>query len=139
MTVPLRIQRRRTKGYRLPEGTIYVGRPTAFGNPWTHAKTLATKLFREDMISHVNVNEYRGWLEADAEKELKFPLYVELREQKRRLLERLPSLLGFNLACYCPLCPAHRDGKPLDVECPDCSPCHVDVLGQLLYQGRNGQ
>ena len=29
-----RIQRRRTKGWRMPEGAIYVGRPTIWGNPY---------------------------------------------------------------------------------------------------------
>lgn len=33
--MPERIQRRRTKGWRLPEGAIYVGRPTKWGNPFT--------------------------------------------------------------------------------------------------------
>ena len=28
----VRIQRRRTAGYRLPEGAVYVGRPTRWGN-----------------------------------------------------------------------------------------------------------
>lgn len=32
---PLRIQRKRTKGWRMPEGAVYVGRPSLFGNPWT--------------------------------------------------------------------------------------------------------
>ena len=32
--MPTRIRFRRTKGYRLPEGAIYVGRPTKFGNPF---------------------------------------------------------------------------------------------------------
>lgn len=30
---PKRIQRRRTKGYRLPPEAVYVGRPTKYGNP----------------------------------------------------------------------------------------------------------
>lgn len=30
---PKRIQRKRTKGWRMPEGAIYVGRPTKWGNP----------------------------------------------------------------------------------------------------------
>lgn len=30
---PRRIQRHRTKGWRMPEGAIYVGRPTKWGNP----------------------------------------------------------------------------------------------------------
>src|SRR5690606_27373163 len=33
-TEPKRIQRKRTKGWRMPEGAVYVGRPTIFGNPF---------------------------------------------------------------------------------------------------------
>lgn len=32
--MPQRIQRKRTKGWRMPEGAIYVGRPTVYGNPF---------------------------------------------------------------------------------------------------------
>lgn len=32
--MPRRIQRQRTKGWRLPEGAVYVGRPTKWGNPF---------------------------------------------------------------------------------------------------------
>ena len=31
---PRRIQRRRTRGWRMPEGVVYVGRPTKWGNPF---------------------------------------------------------------------------------------------------------
>ena len=31
---PQRIQRRRTKGWRMPESAVYVGRPTRWGNPY---------------------------------------------------------------------------------------------------------
>ena len=34
MTAPRRIQRQRVKGWRMPPGTVYVGRPTKRGNPW---------------------------------------------------------------------------------------------------------
>ena len=30
---PVRIQRKRTKGWRMPEGAVYVGRPSRWGNP----------------------------------------------------------------------------------------------------------
>ena len=30
-----RIQRKRTKGWRMPPNTVYVGRPTSWGNPFT--------------------------------------------------------------------------------------------------------
>lgn len=31
---PRRIQRRRTKGWKMPPNTIYVGRPSKWGNPF---------------------------------------------------------------------------------------------------------
>jgi len=33
-TAPIRIQRRRTKGWRMPENTVSVTRPSRWGNPW---------------------------------------------------------------------------------------------------------
>src|SRR5690349_95730 len=32
--MPKRIQRKRTKGWKMPPGVIYVGRPTKWGNPY---------------------------------------------------------------------------------------------------------
>jgi Domain of unknown function (DUF4326) len=31
---PKRIQRKRTKGWKMPPNTVYVGRPTRLGNPF---------------------------------------------------------------------------------------------------------
>ena len=48
---PERIQRRRTKGWRMPKNCVYVGRPSKFGNPfegWMIAK-LSTKGFKRMM------------------------------------------------------------------------------------------
>ncbi len=36
---PARIQRSRAKGWRMPEGAIYVGRPTRWGNPGSRHRT----------------------------------------------------------------------------------------------------
>ncbi|MFE2407082.1 DUF4326 domain-containing protein [Kitasatospora sp. NPDC059408] len=33
-TTPTRIQRQRTKGWSSPEGAVYVGRPSGWGNPF---------------------------------------------------------------------------------------------------------
>jgi hypothetical protein len=35
-----RIQRRRTKGWRMPPGAVYVGRPTRWGNPFRGAEAV---------------------------------------------------------------------------------------------------
>ncbi len=38
------------------------------------------------------------------------------------------AMAGLDLACWCPLCEAHGDGRPADTPCADCPPCHADVL-----------
>lgn len=37
MSAPIRVQLRRTKGWRMPENTVKVDRSTRWGNPWTSA------------------------------------------------------------------------------------------------------
>lgn len=49
MSMPQRIQRKRTKGWKMPANTVYVGRPTIWGNPYqTPAMTRdqAVRFFR---------------------------------------------------------------------------------------------
>lgn len=38
MSKPVRIQRKRTKGWKMPANTVYVGRPTKWGNPFVVGK-----------------------------------------------------------------------------------------------------
>jgi hypothetical protein len=61
------------------------------------------------------VNFYRAWA-------LSFPHYIRSAQKELR---------GKNLACWCPLCERHKEGRPLGVSCPDCQPCHVDELLEL--------
>ena len=49
-----RIQLRRTKGWRKPEGAVVVARPTKWGNPW-HIGPSTTRAEA--------VESYRRWLE----------------------------------------------------------------------------
>ena len=104
--MPKRIQRQRTKGWRMPEGAIYVGRPTKWGNPfkvgakyWDRlgedsaiTPEKAVYLFRRDCDWRTGTNEGAP------------SVYTELR--------------GHDLACWCPL--EDKDGNP--------APCHADVL-----------
>lgn len=39
MTVPKRIQRKRTPGWKMPPNTVYVGRGSKWGNPFTFANS----------------------------------------------------------------------------------------------------
>lgn len=91
---PKRIQRKRTKGWRMPANTISVTRPGAFGNPFAQ------------WDNETAVAAFRRWLETGGAREWSSPIMVECRET---LLRRLPELRGKNLACWCGGEPCHAD------------------------------
>ncbi|MGD7788186.1 DUF4326 domain-containing protein [Propionibacteriaceae bacterium Y1700] len=106
---PKRIQRRRTKGWRMPEGAIYVGRGTKWGNPWRVGDQLMTsagspngvRYCREfDITPAIATEFYRIAFLLDAE---------DIRAE----------LAGRDLACWCAL----------------DQPCHADVLLDLANGG----
>ena len=103
---PKRIQRKRAKGCKMPEGAVYVGRPTKDGNPWT-------------------IKECGGAEFAVAAFRIARSTQPQVRADIRRRLR------GKDLACWCHLCEKHKDGKPLDEACGECSPCHADVLLEI--------
>lgn len=91
MTRPVRIQRKRAKGWKMPENTVYVGRPTKWGNPYVagsygvQSRHHAVECF-ERLLRDGNPEDY--------------PLEDEITAQLR----------GKNLACWCPLDqPCHAD------------------------------
>lgn len=80
-----RIQRKRTKGWKMPPNTVYVGRPTKWGNPWKVGV---------DGDLHEVLQMYKNWLGA----RLSFDPHF------------LDPLIGKDLACFCPLSqPCHAD------------------------------
>lgn len=98
---PQRVQRKRSKGYRLPANTVSVTRPGIFGNPFTGPEAVA--LFRAFLEG--------GTIVAQGDPES----LQAMEETRATILRRLPELRGKNLACYCPL----------------DKPCHADVLLEL--------
>jgi len=105
--MPRRIQRKRTKGWRMPEGAIYVGRPTKWGNPFRPRVTFCDVYgyWWDDPRDNAEaVNFYREWLESGAGN-----------------LCDIDELRGKDLACWCPLV----DEQGVRV------PCHADVLLEL--------
>lgn len=80
--MPERIQRKRTKGWRMPENTVYVGRGSAWGNRFT-AKEEGSVEMAVAMFEH------------DANKAACFH-----PEQYERWIA---PLRGKNLACWCRL------------------------------------
>lgn len=107
--IPLRIQRKRTKGWRMPPDTVSVTRPGKWGNP-----------FRVDRDGDAAtcVKKYKAKIGSNF---WTWPTKYDIKRE----------LQGKNLACFCKLCDKHKDGKPLNVRCSDCGPCHADVLGEL--------
>lgn len=91
---PIRIQRKRTKGWHMPANTVYVGRPSEFGNPY--------RVMKKDPYVLVNranaVDMFLQCVRADH-----WNPTFNLENIKRKLK-------GKNLACWCPLDqPCHAD------------------------------
>ena len=85
--MPERIQRKRTKGWRMPYNAKYVGRPTIFGNPF---------LASSESDAQFCVDAYRRWIHR--------PSQAWIVDMAKKLLK------GKDLACWCPLDqPCHAD------------------------------
>ena|SRR3990167_462766 len=85
---PVRIQRQRKKGWRMPPNTVYVGRPSKWGNPFK-----------------VGERNPCGTITADVRHS--YSLYVGFAPLNEPLVCAARSeLVGKNLACWCPL---HED------------------------------
>ena len=60
---PIRVQRKRTKGWRMPLNTVYVGRPSKWGNPYVvyGYPEIAVELYKEILeIYMADIEELRG-------------------------------------------------------------------------------
>ena len=121
--MPDRIQLKRKRGWRLPEGAVSVGRPTKWGNPFTAAGAIETGFARtREQGREVAVEFYRRWIlfEDAADSDI-YTTATRTGEYDRRWVrDHLAGLRGRTLACWCPL-PA--DGEP-DI-------CHARVLLDL--------
>ena len=113
--MPKRIQRQRTKGWRMPEGAVYVGRPTKWGNPFAIGTVINRIAMGRSVIAEVKVinreqaaEAYRQWLDGRPMLHGGHDL-APPPPSKGDIRERLR---GLNLACWCPLDQA----------------CHADVL-----------
>lgn len=85
---PKRIQRKRTKGWRMPLNTVYVGRPTQWGNPYRIGIDGGAQQCVALFARMVNCNVWST------------PNSKQIQE----------CLRGKNLACWCPLGqPCHAD------------------------------
>jgi hypothetical protein len=104
---PRRIQRQRAKGWRMPEGAVYVGRPTRWGNPYEREAYVG--YYSPTEIPRLMVSDYRGWLEG------RFDPDRPGRSRRPTVEDVRRELRGKDLVCWCVI------GEP----------CHADVLLEL--------
>ena len=137
---PKRIQRCRTKGWRMPEGAISVTRPGVWGNPFIIGKD--SGIFPGEVLVPTirlatSLRYYRHMIECYLGPEM-HPHGHDWTERCHRHFHNLHPedaaqryLRGHDLACWCRLCPEHAAGLPLGVTCEACRPCHATVLLEL--------
>lgn len=119
--LPVRVQRKRTKGWKMPTNTVYVGRGTKWGNPY---KVVENMVYEKDGAWELKVNCAN---EEEAKKTC-LELYtnyllpykhgddLDLFFFSNSMYELIKlELKGKNLACFCPL----------------SEPCHADILLRL--------
>lgn len=104
--VPRRVQRRRDKGWPMPAHTVYVGRPSQWGNPYP-VGMLRPNL--PPLTAAQAVRLFERWLTSTTSQALGSGV------DRAVILTNLPELRGKHLACWCPL----------------TAPCHADVLLRL--------
>jgi hypothetical protein len=107
MSKPVRVQLKRTKGWKMPENTVKVTRPGFWGNPFIvnpHVKPGSGSGGAYICVPTVEdaVACYREMFECEG-------------ETAEKLRSNLHHLQGKNLACFCAL----------------DAPCHADVLLEL--------
>lgn len=115
--MPERIQRKRTRGWQMPENTVYVGRPGPWGNPYAPGDYLdkgpyAGITVRDTMHAVVL---FREWALAAIRGETLPQENGAAAPTKSEVHEALEGLRGKNLMCWCAL----------------DQPCHADVLLEL--------
>lgn len=117
--MPERIQRRRTKGWRMPDTAVYVGRPTRFGNPYRLVHADHGLLVQYGKTGG-SVGVWPNELEARQYATEAFRLWITHSERAETLRLFRALLHGRNLACWCPL---PEPGQP--------DHCHAAVLLEL--------
>lgn len=126
--MPERIQLRRTKGWRKPEGAIVVARPSRWGNPFRVGMVVDRVAITNRALSTVveirandradAVQFYRRWLNGT----LLLTGAHDLAGTPPTAAQIKAELAGRDLACWCAL----------------DQPCHADVLLEIANGADDG-
>jgi len=117
---PQRFQRKRTKGWKMPEGSAYVGRGSRWGNP------IRVFEYGESYpsldLGSVAVMVVRDFRVLAQRGELSFPNYRFLDGSRGHVRWVYPPLSEVR---------SELAGKDLMCWCPEDQACHADVLLEL--------
>lgn len=127
--MPKRIQRRNTKGWRKPEGAVYVGRGSKWGNPYVVGETQ----LRRPRINGTDGWELEGRLCKPNGSRIPFThpdLTVTYHEVRNATAQECVYLYARYLGRRFSPEDIRRElaGKDLMCWCPLDAPCHADVL-----------
>lgn len=151
---PKRIRRRRTAGWRLPAGAIYVGRPSKWGNPFQdrdesrglvrfgpkHLERFGREWDYEGRCSGPDTSHHLWFSKDDVvETYVRWATRAELVELFRLTLtdptpgmrDAYPSAGGRFLKVTVEDIRRDLAGKDLACWCPIGKPCHADVLMEI--------
>lgn len=126
--MPKRIQLRRTKGWRKPDGAIVVSRPSKWGNPFRVGSKLIEgtpmEYLRivEDTAAKMGILKYDHVLAAGEA----VALFRVIAEREFRLHREYRGELGWN--------PEDLRGRDLVCYCGLDRPCHADILLEMANQ-----
>lgn len=121
--MPQRIQRKRTKGWRMPEGAVYVGRPTLWGNPYT-----VEAVHRSGPFDVVVDGEFRAQATG-----IEAARRIAVGRYRDHLLTYMGRLSGVETPTISAI-RAELRGKDLACWCPLDQPCHADVLLEIANE-----
>lgn len=110
---PIRIQRKRTKGYKLPINTVSVTRGTQFGNPFIIGVHVAN--------NHEAVEYFEAWA-------------LGLCMPRKPGAPIIPALDGFESLLFKEVVKTKLRGKNLACFCRLSEPCHADILLKLANE-----
>lgn len=151
---PVRVQRKRTKGWRMPENTVYVGRGSKWGNPYKVGvtKTRSPGALRPwidwehegrgdkpvgERVSFTHLDNSVTWHQIEYATAAQC---VELYQQYIGAAPNTRLQMAFDKdwkAAYIARVKAELAGKNLACWCPLDAPCHADVLLEIANYKEN--
>ncbi len=131
ITTMKRIQRKRTKGWRMPENTIYVGRPSKWGNP---LKLVGDTIYIDASYRRKILSPWVNLIEAHADIDDLMHYFWIIATPHKRYQKFVNPDLQYWSDHFASLDWTELEGKDLACWCPlTTSFCHAEILIQIAH------